>query len=768
MSCSGNGSDGTSPRATSRGRSAWRLPGALLDGVRHRFKEKRDKFRAKSPEWDWRRQNGTLPSGPHSDTELDAGCTRPKTFTTFTADKPVYSNGSTPVHHHSSLPRPHSQTNGYLVPPLIRSNSTGTSASVTSSEYGFQDWRRSKPRSAVLQAMRPRKQGKSVRFGENRISVFLQDPTQALEEVVKLALGYAEQDAISDGENFGNGGTVSDTEAVNTLTSAARRGATKYPTFWSDSERDPLRSNGPTDDDDEDDDDDYGTTRFGGPDFRELSKRVTPSLSERNFDNPALREDFYGGTNSSSSILKRRPFQSLSNNGPVYQAQSRINGSDRLKYRKRRSAQINEIFAFIDKVLSSCDPETVDRLGGEMRSYHGEGLPTNNGLDPRLRPKEVVGGIVGDESPLPPPPPTTTTSTTANTTTASCVPTPLPQDLKNNPLHLLSDGRISSTDKQRLIAALDRAFQKRAKGRANHFKDSHHGDPPPEPPYPAWQYKVEQGSWTTSTTTSTTSGHHTAASSASTSSCSYRPSSSSQGSQALYPPQSGIETPLLPQPSTSTDKKPLGFTPDEALKALQTLTRLTTSSNKYRRRSPPAYLSRGFSSESDSDSDEESEDAASVISVASRRSARVASSSGDPPRSLVSHQRSKSRCSPTTTMLMSYLEDDKGSSSLAMAASSSTYSASIAGGESTRMSIVRRTRTHRQRSSKPKPTADMFATILLCSDSTNNLDKLSESSRGRPVNKGMTMYKHIHSKITQDVCNAIFLCKVMFIRSREL
>jgi hypothetical protein len=50
-----------------------------------------------------------------------------------------------------------------------------------------------------------------------------------------------------------------------------------------------------------------------------------------------------------------------------------------------------------------------------------------------------------------------------------------------------------------------------------------------------------------------------------------------------------------------------------------------------------------------------------------------------------------------------------------------------------------------------RPTADMFATILLC----------SSDEAGNRFAKGMTMYKHIHSKITQDVCNAIFLCKVL-------
>ena len=49
--------------------------------------------------------------------------------------------------------------------------------------------------------------GKSVRFGENRISVFMQDSTQALEECVRLALSYAEETKRGD--------YCSDSEAVN-------------------------------------------------------------------------------------------------------------------------------------------------------------------------------------------------------------------------------------------------------------------------------------------------------------------------------------------------------------------------------------------------------------------------------------------------------------------------------------------------------------------------------------------------------------------------
>ena len=88
--------------------------------------------------------------------------------------------------------------NAAAVPTLVRSNSTGTNCSITSSDYGFQDWRErgggsgesvfhsssssnkrgGGSRGPNVQQQQPvRKQPKSVTFGENRISVFLRDPT---------------------------------------------------------------------------------------------------------------------------------------------------------------------------------------------------------------------------------------------------------------------------------------------------------------------------------------------------------------------------------------------------------------------------------------------------------------------------------------------------------------------------------------------------------------------------------------------------------------
>ena len=88
-------------------------------------------------------------------------------------------------------------------------------------------------------------------------------------------------------------------------------------------------------------------------------------------------------------------------------------------------------------------------------------------------------------------------------------------------------------------------------------------------------------------------------------------------------------------------------------------------------------------------------------------------------------------------------------------------------------SVLKYRRSHpRSGSSRgPWPTAEMFATILLCSSADEGFQEGGSSDSnscfgaGRSGNSGrfslgMTLYKHIHSKITQDVCNAIFLCKV--------
>ena len=51
-------------------------------------------------------------------------------------------------------------------------------------------------------------------------------------------------------------------------------------------------------------------------------------------------------------------------------------------------------------------------------------------------------------------------------------------------------------------------------------------------------------------------------------------------------------------------------------------------------------------------------------------------------------------------------------------------------------------------SSNKKTAEDVFAQIIFCSESSNK-------------NMGMPKYMHLHHKISQTVCNAIFLCKVI-------
>ena len=79
-------------------------------------------------------------------------------------------------------------------------------------------------------------------------------------------------------------------------------------------------------------------------------------------------------------------------------------------------------------------------------------------------------------------------------------------------------------------------------------------------------------------------------------------------------------------------------------------------------------------------------------------------------------------------------------------------------------SSVRHHRRKKQRrraaSQGPKPTAEVFATILLCSGSDGGDSMSTDPKSKNKYARGMTMFRHIHSKISQDVCNAIFLCKV--------
>uniref|UniRef100_A0A0K2T8C0 PH domain-containing protein n=1 Tax=Lepeophtheirus salmonis TaxID=72036 RepID=A0A0K2T8C0_LEPSM len=215
-----------------------------------------------------------------------------------------------------TLPRnTHGSNNGSpAFAPLIRSNSTGTTASVTSSDYGFQDWGKITPRTTILQSRGGRtKSGKSVRFGENRINVFLQDSTQhALEEAVKLALSYA--------SGIERPGISSDSEVV-----PNKGEASKVP-FYSDSENQ-----------------------------KHVYSSSIPSKSV--LIHPSEREVIFQGTNGSSGLLYSSTSVTSTANATSTTAVTSSRSTDSHKYRRRSNKNINEIFSFIDKVLSGCNNE---------------------------------------------------------------------------------------------------------------------------------------------------------------------------------------------------------------------------------------------------------------------------------------------------------------------------------------------------------------------------------------------------------------------------
>ena len=627
ISNNGNGSTSSSSRSKL---SAWKLPGAIIDGVRTRLKDRRSnhrtggqqdkqrRSRSKSPEWDWRRQVfGHVDPYPGSET-----------FTSFAGnlDNTDHSRADT-------LPRSQ-QANGHP-PPLVRSNSTGTTASVTSSDYGFQDWSSTKnPKAAVLKAMRPsRKRGKSVRFGENRINVFLQDPNQALEEVVRLALGYTEQQQsrAAAQQLSGSAGALSDTEAITTLSRTSAEIHANPASFWSDSE---ARSKEDISVD-EDEDEDFK---------RGFSAAAAALLALQT--NPAYREAFFRGTNGSSSPPSR--------------------------HKERVTATVHE------EPSSNQLPLT-------------NGVPNLSNLRRERKPKPRPHGNSGIQ------------------------PDRFPHLAQNNNTEC-SD----SSDYPRL-----------------RYGSSKHDSSLVGQPYPP-AFRADSLSTTTSRQTS----------SCSTSSCSYRPSnSSSQSSQQhhqhLFPKQYCD----LPQ---SHRKSPIqGLTPDEALQALQLLTRLSSSSSSKGSKAGSARLSNLYSAFSDSDCDDDEDDAASVLSVASRLSVHLNNSKVkkgqlsdlDPKaKSMAVQQRS---ASPSAAMLLSMLNDTEEKQRSVVARQK----------RPSRPKGRRKTNKGHKSGKHNNISADIFATILLCSE---------DSPHG--FSQGMSLFKHVHSKITQDVCNAIFLCKVQRIQ----
>jgi hypothetical protein len=231
---------------------------------------------------------------------------------------------------------------------------------------------------------------KSVRFGENRISVFLQDSTQALEECVRLALSYAEESqAVNRGSSSSGGGGggdyCSDSEAVilSRQLNAARSNNNNYPSgddpttlllsqqrpggrqFWSDSEE-----------------------RVSNTEETARRRPVDLPPTDRGFSLPAASPSSGSGRRTGGaagipdSSNRSNGFNSGGGGGCGDELQAtpttdfrpkllfgqavnsldrgveRSTSADKQRRRQRQrstTTHINEIFSFIDKVLSGCE-----------------------------------------------------------------------------------------------------------------------------------------------------------------------------------------------------------------------------------------------------------------------------------------------------------------------------------------------------------------------------------------------------------------------------
>ena len=340
----------------------------MIQGVRHRF---RDKRRSKSPDYGLDTDSNTsaaINGLPRSGASLPRAASMLSTDYGFGVEAGGQTSLTRAVNSHNGNGNNNTQyrtntwdTSGGRVPPITvtrlqpsssidpgalsecdLASSSAVSSRLTSSSSSNRTHPppalagvgRAQSSSAVNQAGLSHngshgnsiQRGKSVRFGENRISVFLQDSTQALEECVRLALSYAEETKRGD--------YCSDTEAV-TLSRSLQHGDGELVTsdhqrpggqFWSDSE-------------------DRHQTRERGRHDKTCAKNqsrtvVTPSSSGRGGGPPTP-------TNYKPNTL-----------GAAVNSLDRVERLDRThlqKSRQKRSAQINEIFSFIDKILSGCD-----------------------------------------------------------------------------------------------------------------------------------------------------------------------------------------------------------------------------------------------------------------------------------------------------------------------------------------------------------------------------------------------------------------------------
>ena len=210
--------------------------------------------------------------------------------------------------------------------------------------------------------------GKSVRFGENRISVFLQDSTQALEECVRLALSYAEESKGSSrgGGSSSGGDYCSDSEAV----ILSRQLANHHQSSLADPRQLPPPRSGRqfwSDSEDRHDGDDGGSSRTttalpSGGRYVSYSHSSAGGSSRRRDTADGCGNGFDGGgknpatpTTTTDYRPTRMTFGQAVNSLDRGVERSSSSSDRHRRQRHRTTTHINEIFSFIDKVLSGCE-----------------------------------------------------------------------------------------------------------------------------------------------------------------------------------------------------------------------------------------------------------------------------------------------------------------------------------------------------------------------------------------------------------------------------
>ena len=387
---------GTTSRTRNGGagrRKHWKLPD-MIQGVRHRF---RDKRRSKSPDYCLDPDTASNTSGaynglPRSGASLPRAASMLSTDYGFGVDA-----GPTTLTRAVNSSMPSSSVTPYRnntwetnrVPPITVSrlqpsssidpeadlvSSSAVSSRLTSSSSSnrthpppaLASVGRAQSASAVNQTGLSHngshgnsiQRGKSVRFGENRISVFLQDnmPTQALEECVRLALSYADEERMKRER----GDYCSDTEAV-TLSRSLQRSDADPGNVTSHQMRPPWS-----------DTEDRHQPRDRGRHDKTCAKNQTRTIVS---STSTARGGEYSPSMGPPTPTNYKPNilgQAVNSLDRV----ERLEKTHQQKSRQKRSAQINEIFSFIDKILSGCDSGCNDercplvREAGQRSGHH--------------------------------------------------------------------------------------------------------------------------------------------------------------------------------------------------------------------------------------------------------------------------------------------------------------------------------------------------------------------------------------------------------------